>query len=107
MIQNTPSDTDVLTELNNETLRNFLDKHAPETAKRVPDKPDASWFTPEVKEAKRSRKRAEDWWHRTGLEVHRLLYRQARNAYTNLLVKANRQGMQSNLEHAAGDPKKM
>ena len=99
MIQNTPSDTDVLAELNNETLRNFLNKHTPETKKRVPDRPYASWFTPEVKEANRSRKRADDWWHRTGLEVHRLLYRRAKNAYTN-------QGMQSNLELAAGDPKK-
>ena len=88
MIQNTPTDTDVLAEVYNETLRNLLDNLAPETTKQVPDRLYASWFTPEVKETKSSRRRAEHQWHRTGLEIHRQLYRQARDADTNLLVKA-------------------
>ena len=45
-------------------------KRAPETTKHAPDGPDASWFTPEVKEAKRSRRRAKHQWRRTGLELH-------------------------------------
>ena len=35
------------------------------------------------------------------------LYRQANSVYINLTVKVQRQGMQSKLDHGAGDPKKM
>ena len=47
------------------TLRNLLDKHAPLVSKRVVARPHVPWYTDEVREAKRQRRKAEKQWHRT------------------------------------------
>ena len=63
-----------LTVLYNSTISFLLDKYAPETVKRVPDRPASAWYHSTIRDAKRARRRAERRWRKSGLEVHRQLY---------------------------------
>ncbi len=73
-------------ELLNTVLSNTLDKHAPIQKRTVVIRPDTSWYTNEIRESKREKRRAEKLWRRTRLEVHRQMYRTARDHHNALLV---------------------
>ena len=61
-------------------LQNLLDQHAPATQRKVSSRPPSPWFCavgPQLLEAKRERRRAERQWLKSGLEVHKLIFRSA------------------------------
>ena len=60
------------------TLRQLLDKHAPPSLCAVSERPPAPWFSEDVKIARRHRRQAERTWRRSGLEVHRQIFREKR-----------------------------
>ncbi|XP_072043096.1 uncharacterized protein [Amphiura filiformis] len=72
------------------TLREILDKHAPEVTRCVTNRPNAPWFNDELREAKRKRRQCERAWIKSGLEVHRKIYRDECNTYYRLLLAAKR-----------------
>ena len=61
-------------------LENLLDQHAPATQRKVSSRPPSPWFCavgPQPLEAKRERRRAERQWLKSGLEVHKQMFRSA------------------------------
>ena len=56
-------------------LTSVLDKHAPKKEKSVVVRPLQPWFTDELHQAKNERRKAERLWRRTGLTVHKEIYR--------------------------------
>ena len=72
----------------NETLIQLLDKHAPAESKVITIKPYAPWYNEEVREAKRCRRRAERRMVKSGLCIHKQLYKKECEAYYNMLFEA-------------------
>ena len=69
----------------NNILRDSLDRHAPLCVHTIPPRPPAPWITPEVTASKRERRRAEHVWKKTGLTVHREIYKTKRQHCINLI----------------------
>jgi hypothetical protein len=53
------TDTNKFTELYNSVLRQVLDKHSPEVCGSITLRPHAPWFTSELRELKREKRRCE------------------------------------------------
>ena len=57
-------------------LKDIIDKHAPLRSRSVTKRPSAPWMNTDIKRAKRLRRRAERQWRKSGLTVHRDIYKQ-------------------------------
>ncbi len=69
-------------------LTSLLDQHAPSTRRRVSRRASSPWFStegPRLLEAKRERRRAERQWLKSGLTVHKQIFRAA-NKLVNTVV---------------------
>ena len=66
-------------------LTSVLDKHALKKEKSVVVRPIQPWFTDELHQAKNERRKAERLWRRTGLTVHKEIYRAEKCKYNTLL----------------------
>ena len=78
-----------------ETLLTLPHKHAPETKKLIPDRPDTAWYNVDVGEVKKVRCHAERCFRKSGLEVHKQLFRQARNKSTQVVRTAKTDHVQT------------
>ncbi|ELU02174.1 hypothetical protein CAPTEDRAFT_215190, partial [Capitella teleta] len=67
------------------TLRQLLDCHAPLIEAFVVQKPRAPWYTEVIAEAKRSRRRLEKQWKRTGLTVQHEMFKRQKSFVTTLI----------------------
>ena len=79
------------------TLRDLLDKHAPASTRARPVRPPAPWLTPEIAEAKRSRRRAERLWRSSKLTVHRQMFQSARSKVSLMITSAKRTYLQNKI----------
>jgi len=69
-------------------LRSLLDTHASATTKRITDRPSAPWHTPNIRTAKKQRRRAERRWRRTRLEIHRQIYNSRKMDVQTLILES-------------------
>ena len=72
----------------NTSLGTLIDKHAPLQVKTVTIRPKVSWFTEDVQEAKRRRRRAERRMIKSGLCIDRELYRKECDSYYECIYNA-------------------
>ena len=84
------NDVNDLTNAYNNTLSNLLDKHAPLKSKIVTIHPTSPWYTPEIHEAKKVKRKAERIWRRTKLTVHRDIFITERNKVNKLIIKSKK-----------------
>ena len=63
-------------------LRTIIDKHAPVNSKTITIRSEAVWYTEEIHEARRIRRKLERKWRKTGLEVDFQIYSNQRQAVT-------------------------
>ena len=69
-----------------EVLRDLLDHFAPVQSRSVMSRPNAPWYSEELHCAKLKKPRkAERTYKRSGLEIHRLIFRQECMDYTSAL----------------------
>ncbi len=80
----------------NNVLKELFDEHAPLKEKVVTVRPSAKWYSDEIKQAKRKRRKLERQWRKSKLEIHRQLYRDQCNEVTKLL-KSSRQSYYADL----------
>ena len=71
-------------------LRRSVDHHAPLVVKTVTLRPNSPWYTDELRREKHCRRRAERTWLRTGLVVHRQVYRAQCVFVNHMLLAAKR-----------------
>ena len=67
-----------------------VDQHAPVQRKSITLRPNAQWYSDELRQAKHERRRAEKVWRRTKLIVHRQLFREQCNAVNKLMISAKK-----------------
>ena len=72
----------------NTTLKQLLDKHAPEQSTLVSLRPRTPWYTESVREAKRLRRRAERRLIKSDIEINRQLNGEQCKAYHQVLNQA-------------------
>ena len=70
------SDPNDLAELYNSELRYVLEKHVPEVHRSITLRPHAPWYTADLRDAKREKRRYERAYRVSGLEVHTQIYRE-------------------------------
>ena len=66
-------------------LTNVLNKHAPPKEKSIVIRPQQPWFSDDLHRAKSEKRKAERLWRRTGLTVHRKIFKEERDKYNKLL----------------------
>ncbi|XP_062616028.1 uncharacterized protein LOC134277728 [Saccostrea cucullata] len=91
----------------NTTLRNAVEKHAPLCTKSVLLRPNTQWFSEELCDAKRERRRAERIWRRTGLEVHRQIFRDMCSTTARLVYKTKQDYFSQKIEECGKDHKQI
>ncbi|XP_072030574.1 uncharacterized protein [Amphiura filiformis] len=84
----TASNTSALAEQFNLVLRELLDNHAPEKTKNVTLRPNAPWYSEEVREAKRVKRRLERKMIKSNLEIDKQLYEEQCKTYKDLIEQS-------------------
>ena len=74
-LNNTSMPLEELVDAYNTNLKALMDKHAPLCTKVITLRPNAPWYSDELREAKHEKRRCERTWRRTGLTVHQQLYK--------------------------------
>ena len=81
----TGNDVDKMADQYNNTLNLILNDHAPEQIRSVVLRPHAPWYTDQLRELKREKRRLERKYVRTNLTVYKQMYQAACTRYTQLL----------------------
>ena len=89
------SDVNEMVEIFDKCLLNLIDIHAPVITRNVIERPNTSWYTSDLLAGKRLKRQHERKWLKSGLEVHRILYRQQCAAFNKLLYRTRIQHTQN------------
>ena len=84
-LQSLPDDVESAALQYDSTLRTIIDKHAPVKSKAITIRSEAVWYTEEIHEARRIRRKLERKWRKSGLEVDFQIYTSQRQAVTRLV----------------------
>ena len=84
-----------------------VDKHAPIQRKSITLRPNAQWYSDELRHAKHARRRAEKVWRRTKLTVHRQLFREQCNAVNKLMISAKKPLFSAKIRDCGKDQKQL
>jgi hypothetical protein len=76
-----------IVDIYNTNLRSLIYLHAPIQTKQITIRPNSQWYTTELRDAKRERRKAERRMRKTELTVDRLVYREKCSVVTRLLFK--------------------
>ena len=82
-----------------------MDKHAPLKTVTVTIRPTAPWFSDEIREARRRRRRAERRMLKSGLQIDKMLYRQECESYYSHITDAKSKYLRD--EIATADSKQL
>jgi hypothetical protein len=88
-------------------LKCALDRHAPEVRKIITIRPNTSWYTQELRDAKHAKRKLERTWRRTRLTVHHELYREQCKLVNRLLHKAKQDFYSDKIVSCGRDQKQL
>ena len=91
-----------LVALYNAELQQIIDKHAPLIIQVITVRPNADWYTPEVRAAKQERRRAERFWISTNLTIHREIFLERRKKVNAPIRLAKENYYQTKVAECAG-----
>ena len=84
-----------------------MDKHAPVQTRTIVVRPRVPWYTDDIRQAKKERRRAERKWRSSKLEFDLAVFKRKRNAVNNLLDKARRAFYTNFIEENSGDQRRL
>ena len=105
LLCNPPSDLPSLVDCYNTTLAQILDEFAPLTKRNVRPRPDALWFTAEVKQARSMKRKLEKTYKKSGLAAHKQAYKDYCRSYQSILAKAKSSFYKNIVESQMHNPK--
>ena len=106
LVSNPPSNLSDLSNLYNDTISGLLDTHAPLKSRTITEREDFEFFDSACREAKEKRRDSEKVWRKSGLEIHRQIYRYNCNEYTRILRETHSKYILDEIESSGNDPKK-
>ena len=83
----------------------MADHHAPVQHRLVTIRPEADWYTEEIREAKQERRKLEKHWRASGLTVDKLIFVDQCQAVQNLITTTQQQHNQKKIMDNANNPK--
>jgi len=98
---------DNLVEKYNTKLSAIIDQHAPPQNKVISIRPNTKWYTDELRQAKRDRRKAERTMQKTKLTVHQQIYCNKRNYVSKLLLQSKRNYYSTKIEECGYDQKQL
>ena len=107
LCQNPSDDLQELVSSYNNTLMAALDKHTPLMTRTIVQRRRVPWFSQEIREAKRQRRKAEKRWRKSRLESDLAAFKAKRNFTTRLMNKARREFYSNFIDENNGDQKKL
>ena len=107
LITSPPDDVTELIDQYNTTLSTLLESHAPARTKKITIKPRSPWYTEDIREAKKQRRKAERKWRATKLAVHLEIYRTECARVTEMCRTAKRDYFCLMIEECDHDQKKV
>ena len=90
VVNNPPTDLPALVDAYQSQINILLDKHAPIKLRSMTLRPHTPWFSDELRALKHEKCRWERRWVKSGLEVHKQLYRDSANNYYAAIKEAKR-----------------
>ena len=84
-----------------------VDKHSPVQRKSITLRPNAHWYSDELRHAIHACRRAEKVWRRTKLTVHRQLFRGQCNAVKKLMIGAKKTFFSAKIRDCGKDQKQL
>jgi hypothetical protein len=105
LITSPATSVEELTDQYNATLTALIDQHAPQKTRSVTLRPITPWYSEEIHQAKKIRRRREQTWRKTKLTIHRDLYCEQRNHVTSLIKKAKTEYFSAKCEECGTDQK--
>ena len=86
-------------------MQELADKYAPQKEKMVTIRPRAPWYTVEIDQAKRERRRREHRWLKSGLTVHQQYYQEQCLTVNTLLLDSKKKYYNEKIDECSGDQK--
>jgi hypothetical protein len=84
-------------------LENTLDKDAPLKKRTVIIRPQPAWYSEDISEVRKEKRKAEKTWRRTGLTIHRDIYKEHNAKLVHMIAKAKQDYYKARLEKSSGD----
>ena len=84
-------------------LRTIVDAHAPLVSRTITVRPMIPWHTNDLIKEKRTLRRAERHWRKSGLPVHRQIFTDRRNTFRKSLKTAHSEYYRSEISKAGGN----
>ncbi|VDI25686.1 Hypothetical predicted protein [Mytilus galloprovincialis] len=106
-IPDTNPSVDELANQYDSELRDVVEKHAPLVTKSVLLRPNTQWYSDELRESKRNRRRVERKWSETGLEIHRQIFKERCSRTGKLLHQTKQDFFSKKIEDCSGDHKQL
>ena len=94
-------------EVYNNDMRKLLDKHAPLQTKEIVLRPNAPWYSDDLRVAKRERRKAERVWRRTNLTIHRDIHKETCRGYSKLLTQSKQEYYSRKITECGSDSKRL
>ncbi|CAG2217216.1 unnamed protein product [Mytilus edulis] len=88
-------------------LSNIFDKHAPVTIKSVVLRPNTEWYSDDLNNAKRDKRKAERKWRDSKLEVHHQIFKEKCRTFGKLLYIDKETYYSSKIENCGNDHKQL
>ena len=88
-------------------LRELLDKHAPQKKITVTQRPNAPYYTDEIRAEKRKKRKLERQWKRTKLTVHKEMFTTQCKLVSTMLSESKKSHYQNVIQENEGDQKKL
>ena len=87
------------------SLRSILDQHAPVQKRLLPIRPYSPWYTDEITQANKERRRCEIQWRDTGLTVHYQIFIKQRNSVKWMITDSKRSYLKDKIEENSTNPR--
>ena len=87
-------------EFYNKSISDTLNKHAPLKTRSVTLRPDTSWYTKEIAQEKRKRRKLERRWRRSTLQVDREIFQAQRTHVNELICRVKQDHFKAKLSDA-------
>ncbi len=105
IICNPPEDLHALVDCYNTCLSSLLDKHAPVITKEVPVKDRQPWYSDEIRDAKRCRRKLERKYKKTQFETDEDILKAQRNRVNILITKTRSEFYSAKVAECGSDQK--
>jgi hypothetical protein len=89
------------------SIRRLIDKHAPLQVKTITLRPNAPWYTENIREAKHKRGKAERLWRRTKLTLHQQIFKEECRNVIALLIKAKKEHYSNKIVECGTESKQL